>query len=144
MGRQLQLVRAVVGAVGCRKGRTGFLQSRLTHHSAKQVLETRLGYGAFPARAWVQPLVGEPRHGKVNSTGKKGRKEEEGKMEKGADEEALQAGRGEGPSCPLCIPTHHLCPAHDNQGHHSKVQGPLFLQINTQLLGDGLLREISR
>ena len=78
MGKQLQLVRAVVGAVGCRKGRTGFLQSGFTHHSAKQVLETRLGHSAFPARAWVQSLVGELRLGKVHSMGKKGRTEGRG------------------------------------------------------------------
>ena len=97
MGRQPQLVRAVVGAIGCRKGRTGFLQSGLTHHSAKQVLETRLGHSAFPARAWVQPLVGELRLGKVHSMGKKGRTEGRGGDGAGADDEALQAGGGRDP-----------------------------------------------
>ena len=127
MGRQLQLVWAVVGTLGCSKGRTSFLRSGLTRHSAKQVLETRLGHGAFPARAWVESLVRERRLGK-GAQHRKGGKEggKRGEMEKGADEEALPAGGGEGPSCPLSIPIHHLCPPHDNQGHHSKVQRTLI------------------
>ena len=78
MGRQLQLVRAVVGTLGCSKGRTSFLRSGLTRHSAKQVLETRLGHGTFPSRAWVESLVSARRLGKVHSTGKDGRKEGRG------------------------------------------------------------------
>ena len=67
-----------MGTLGCSKGRTSFLRSGLTRHSAKQVLETRLGHGTFPARAWVESLVKERRLGKVHNTGKEGRKEGRG------------------------------------------------------------------
>ena len=145
MGRQLQLVRAVVGTLGCSKGRTSFLRSGLTRHSAKQVLETRLGHGTFPARAWVESLVKERRLGKVHNTGKEGRKE--GRGERWRREQMRRHRRqAEGRDPPALSPSPPTTCAHPmiTGGTTARYRGSSSLQINTQLLGDGPLRENSR
>ena len=145
MGRQLQLVRAVVGTLGCSKGRTSFLRSGLTRHSAKQVLETRLGHGAFPARAWVESLVRERRLGKVHSAGKEGRKEGRGERWR-REQMRRHCQQVEGRDPPALSPSPSTTCAHPmiTRGTTARYRGPSYLQINTQFLSDGPLRENSR